>query len=63
MKPDDSMLVPEDAIDGNEQKLDNIVDTLRHYPFVEKMNISQSYISRLEKKILYKLKKDMLKNM
>lgn len=29
----------------------------------DSMNISQSYISRLEKKILNKLKKDMLKNM
>ncbi len=47
MKPDDSMLVPEDAIECNEQKLDNIVDTLRHYPFVEKMNISQSYATQL----------------
>ena len=27
------------------------------------MNISQSYISRLEKKILHKLKREMQKNM
>jgi len=41
----------------------NGYDELTQKEVADTMNISQSYISRLEKKILNKLKKDMLKNM
>lgn len=41
----------------------NGCDELTQKEVADTMNISQSYISRLEKKILSKLKKDMLKNM
>ena len=41
----------------------NGYDELTQKEVADTMNISQSYISRLEKKILSKLKKDMLKNM
>lgn len=41
----------------------NGYDELTQKEVADSMNISQSYISRLEKKILNKLKKDMLKNM
>lgn len=37
-------------------------DELTQKEVADKMNISQSYISRLEKKILHKLKKEMNKN-
>ena len=41
----------------------NGYDELTQKEVADTMNISQSYISRLEKKILNKLKKDILKNM
>ena len=41
----------------------NGYDELTQKEVADTMNISQSYISRLEKKILSKLKKDMLQNM
>lgn len=41
----------------------NGYDELTQKEVADTMNISQSYISRLEKKILNKLKKDMLQNM
>ena len=41
----------------------NGYEELTQKEVADTMNISQSYISRLEKKILNKLKKDMLKNM
>lgn len=41
----------------------NGYDELTQKEVADSMHISQSYISRLEKKILNKLKKDMLKNM
>ena len=41
----------------------NGYDELTQKEVADTMHISQSYISRLEKKILKKLKKDMLKNM
>lgn len=41
----------------------NGYDELTQKEVADSMNISQSYISRLEKKILHKLKQDMQKNM
>ncbi len=41
----------------------NGYDELTQKEVADKLNISQSYISRLEKKILRKLKHDMVKNM
>lgn len=41
----------------------NGYDELTQKEVADKMNISQSYISRLEKKILHRLKRDMSKNM
>jgi len=41
----------------------NGYDELTQKEVADTMNISQSYISRLEKKILHKLKQDMFKNM
>ncbi len=41
----------------------NGYDEMTQKEVADSMNISQSYISRLEKKILHKLKRDMSKNM
>lgn len=35
------------AIEENDKRLENIIDTLKHYPFVEKMTICQSYATQL----------------
>lgn len=47
MKQKELKLEPEDIADENEQSLNGIVETLRQYPFIEKMSICQNCATQL----------------